>query len=125
MEYELLTSLGLSDALSAILVTAALALVMLLCGPILLRLPRQLRHSWFYGSWAAGSCYLLIVGPFVLLRLYEVSFWAALATTFWLFTVGRRYSGMIVQDLQKHLQQRRGMFEHNENCPESHSLKRP
>ena len=94
---------------------------MLVSGPFLLKLPRQLRHSWFYGLWAAAFCYVLVVGPFVFLQLYEVALWAVLGTTVWLGTVGRKYLRMMIEDLTQHLWEGRTLFEHGPDCQESHS----
>ncbi len=109
----------MNDALSAFIVSIGLASSMVLLSPSLLKLHRQLRHSWFYGLWAAAFCYVLVVGPFIFLQLYDVAMWAVLGTTIWLATVGRQYPRMIFHDLRKHYREGRSMFEHGHDCPEA------
>jgi len=107
---------GFGEAVSAYLVSMTVALVMLISGPLLLRLPSQLRHGWFYGLWASMFCHVLVVGPFLLVRLYEVAFWAFLTANLWLATAGRKYPKMIIEDMIRHLRDRRGPFAHRTDC---------
>jgi len=103
----------------AFIVSIGLSSAMLLSGPLLLKLPRQLRHSWFYGLWASVFCLILIVSPFFFMKLYHVIPWAFLGLIFWLLSFGRRYPKMIVDDLRQHLRDGRTLFEHQAGCHES------
>ena len=96
---------------------------MLLLAPLLLRLPRQLIHSWFFGGYAVIFCFVVVAGPFLLMGHYDVAVWALLAATLWLATVGNRYVRMIKSDVARHVRDGRSPIKHSHECPETLHLK--
>lgn len=88
----------------------------LLRNPLSRLYPDRLKHRWSMGIVVVSALYVNFVTPYVLIGQLATAILAFVLTTLAMLVAGQEFLLWILDDLKKHLRERRGLFQHRNQC---------